>query len=47
MLATTGMSSALTLIEAIVEQKMATQLYPLQGYQRVNPIHDDDRDDAF
>jgi hypothetical protein len=41
------MRSALTLIEAIVEQKMATQLYILQGYQRVNPIPYDDKDDAF
>jgi hypothetical protein len=41
------MRSALTLIEAIVEQKIAIQLYLLQVYQRVNPIHDDDRDDAF
>jgi hypothetical protein len=41
------MRSALNLVEAIVEQKMATQLYLLQGYQRVNPIPDDDRDDAF
>jgi hypothetical protein len=39
--------SALTLIEAKIEQKMATQLYLLQSYQRVNPIHDDDTDDAF
>jgi hypothetical protein len=41
------MKSALTLKEAIVEQKMATRLYLLQGYQRVNPIPDDGRDDSF
>jgi uncharacterized membrane protein len=32
------MWSILTLIKAIVEQKMTTQFYLLQGYQRINPI---------
>jgi uncharacterized membrane protein len=41
------MRSVSTLIEAIVEEKMATQLYLLQGYQRVNPIPEEERDDAF
>jgi hypothetical protein len=45
-LLTLVMRSALTLIEAIVEQTVATQFYLLQGYQRVNPIPDD-RDHAF
>jgi hypothetical protein len=39
------MQSILTLTEAIVEQKIATQLYLLQGYQRENPK--DERGDAF
>jgi hypothetical protein len=29
------------------ETKTATQLYLLQGYQRVNPIPKKERDDAF
>jgi hypothetical protein len=41
------MWSITTLIEAIVERKTATQLYVLQGYQRVNPICQEERDDAF
>jgi hypothetical protein len=41
------MWSILTLIEAIVEWKTATQLYLLQDYQRLNPIPEDKRDDAF
>jgi hypothetical protein len=41
------MWSILTLIKAIMEGKMATQLYLLQGYQRVNPIPKKERDDAF
>jgi hypothetical protein len=30
-----------------MEWKMATQLYLLQGYERVNPIPEDERDGAF
>jgi hypothetical protein len=41
------MWSISTLTEAIVEWKMATQLYLLQGHHRVNPISEDERDDAF
>jgi hypothetical protein len=36
-----------TLLEAIVEWKMAAQLCLLQGHQRVNPIPEAERDDAF
>jgi hypothetical protein len=36
------MQSISTLKEAIVEQKTATQLHLLQGYQRVNPIPSDE-----
>jgi uncharacterized membrane protein len=32
------MWSISTLLEAMMEQKTAEQLYLLQGYQRVNPI---------
>jgi hypothetical protein len=39
--------SILTPIKAIVKQKTATQLYLLQGYQKVNPIPKKERDDAF
>jgi hypothetical protein len=41
------MRSISTLIKAIVEQKKATQLYLLQGYERVNPIPKKEIDDAF
>jgi cytochrome c biogenesis protein CcdA len=37
----------LTLLKAVVERKMATQLYLLQCYQRVNPISEDEKNDAF
>jgi hypothetical protein len=34
-------------VESMVEQKTAAQLYLLQSYQRVNPIPEDEKDDAF
>jgi hypothetical protein len=37
------MRSVLTLLEAMGERK----IYMLQGYQRVNPIPEDEKDDAF
>jgi hypothetical protein len=36
-----------TLTEAIVKQKTSTQLYVLQGYQRVHPITEDEKDGTF
>jgi hypothetical protein len=41
------MQSILTLIEVIVERETVTQLHLLQGYQGVNLIPEDERDDAF
>jgi hypothetical protein len=41
------MQSVSTLIEVIVEQKTDAQLYLLQGYQRVDPISEDEKDDDF
>jgi hypothetical protein len=41
------MQSILTLLKAMVKRKMAAQLYLLHDYQRVNPIPEDEKDDAF
>jgi uncharacterized membrane protein len=41
------MRSVSILLEAILEQNMATQLYLLQGYQRVNRVPKKEKDDAF
>jgi hypothetical protein len=39
--------SVSTLLKAMLELKTATQLYLLQGYQRVNPIPEDGKGDTF
>jgi hypothetical protein len=41
------MWSILTLLKDMMEQKTAAQLYQLQGYQRVNHIPEDEKDDAL
>jgi hypothetical protein len=41
------MQSILSLFKNMVKQKMAAQLYLLQGYWRVNPIPEDKNDNGF